>query len=378
MPITWRVPLVDLARTTEPIATELAAAFRRVRASGQYVLGQEVEAFERRCAHHLSVEHAIGVSSGSDALVAALLALEIGTDDEVIVPTFTFVASAEAVLRVGARPVLVDSAKGEFHVDCAAIAAGVTPRTKAIMPVHLFGDRVALSPLLEVARAARVVVIEDAAQAFGAGHEGGAAGLRGEVGCYSFFPTKTLGAMGDGGLVVTRDARVAEKVRSVRQHGAAARDEFHRRGGNYRLDALQAALLHVRLDVLAHEIAQRRHIAGQYRQALADLADRIVLPRASDGATYTPFVVRIPSFRDRVADELAAAGIQTSVYYRHPLHRQSAVASALEGRPAAFPNADLAAAEALALPLFPGMREPEIALVIDELRRSLLRLPGAD
>ena len=367
----WRIPLVDLARTTDPIASQMEAVFRRVRASGSYVLGPEVEAFERACAETLSIEHAIGVSSGTDALVAALLALDVGVGDEVIVPTFTFIASAEAVLRVGARPVLVDSADGAFHADPDAIASATGTRTKVIIPVHLFGDCVEPAPVLAQARAAGIAVVEDAAQAFGVRCAGGTPGTWGAVGCFSFFPTKTLGAMGDGGLVVTRDASLADRVRSIRQHGAESKDAFHRVGGNYRLDALQAGLLRLRLAGLPEEIAQRRRGAALYRQALEHLGDRIVFPRRADGATYNPFVVRIPSCRDRVARELAAAGIQTAVYYRHPLHTQKVFAT-LGLRAGGFPNAERAAGEALALPLFPGIRDEEIALVVDAVKRSLL------
>ncbi len=339
-----RVPFVDL-RPDASLAAELEAAAARVVRSGRYVLGPEVEAFEREIGGFVGARHAIGVSSGTDALIVSLLALGVGPGDEVVVPAFGFVATPEAVVRVGARPVFVDVDPASYHLDVARAAAALTSRTKAILVVHLFGRCVELAALSRLAASHRVALVEDAAQAIGARLHGTQAGALADVGAFSFFPTKTLGGLGDGGLVTTNDDGIAQAARSLRVHGSTQRDEFGRIGGNFRLDELQAALLRVKLRRLPETLAERRSIARGYAVALA--AAPLDLPRLSDDDTYNPYVVRVRGDRDALRARLAAAGIETAIYYPRSLTQQPAFAPWR----VPTPEADRAAREVLALPL---------------------------
>jgi dTDP-4-amino-4,6-dideoxygalactose transaminase len=334
------IPFIDL-RPDEALAAALEAAASRVIRGGRYVLGPEVEAFEREVAAFLGVRHAIGVSSGTDALIVSLLALGIGPGDEVLVPAFGFIATPEAVVRVGATPVLVDIDPRTFHLDPAAAARAMSPRTRAIVAVHLFGRCVDLEPL----RGVGVPIVEDAAQAIGARTSKGHAGALGTIGAFSFFPTKTLGALGDGGLVTTDDDALAATARRLRVHGAVSRDDFAQIGGNFRLDALQAALLRVKLARLPEALVERRRAARAYVEALRGAP--LELPRVSEDDTYNPFVVRVHGDRDALRARLADAGIETAIYYPRALTEQPALAPFR--RPA--PEAERAARSVLALPL---------------------------
>jgi dTDP-4-amino-4,6-dideoxygalactose transaminase len=338
------IPFVDL-RPDASLAAELEAAATRVLRSGRYVLGPEVEAFEREVAQFLGVPHAVGVSSGTDALIVSLLSLGVGAGDEVIVPAFGFIATPEAIVRVGARPVFVDIEPRSFHLDPARVDAALTPRTKAIVVVHLFGRCVDLEPLARLAAARGLKVVEDAAQAIGARSGRGMAGAQADVAAFSFFPTKTLGALGDGGLVTTSDERLAARARSLRVHGISSHDEFAEIGGNFRLDALQAALLRVKLQRLPATLAERRALAHIYASALADAP--LDLPRLSDDDTFNPYVVRVHGDRDALRARLSAAGIETAIYYPKSLTQQPAFAPWR----VPTPEADRAAREVLALPL---------------------------
>ena len=352
------VPLLDVRRQNAPLEAELRAAAARVIASGSYILGPEVERFEAAAAAYAEARFAVGVSSGTDALLVALLALGIGPGDEVICPSFTFFATASSVARVGARPVFADSLEDSFNLDPAHFEALITPRTKAVIPVHLFGQPAEMDAILEIAARRGLRVVEDAAQSFGADCGGRKAGALGDCGTVSFYPTKNLGGLGEAGLLVTNDARLAERARVVRNHGAE-RQYFHSIiGGNFRLDALQAALLSVKLPHLDGYTAARRRHAVEYGRLLGDLPG-IRLPAARPGRTHiwNQYTVRVPGRRDALRAYLAERGIGSAIYYPLPLHRQECFACL--GTQAGLPVADRLAAEALSLPVFPELTAAE-------------------
>ena len=360
------VPFFDRTRGDAAIEGELTAAFHRVVRSGRYILGPEVEAFEHECARALGVQHAIGVSSGSDAVLAALMAVGAGPGDEIICPAYTFFATAGAIARLGATPIFVDIHPSTYLIDPAAVAARISPRTRAIVPVHLFGrcaDMDALRALTSLP------IIEDAAQAFGATLGQRSAGAIGTLACFSFFPTKNLGGFGDGGLVTTRDPALAARVRALRAHGAPEKNRHTEVGGNFRLDALQAALLRVALPRMNAALAARRRNAALYDQGLAGAAiSDIVLPEGGQGATYNQYVIRVrgADVRDRLRAHLTSRGVGTEVYYPVALHRQPCFAALGLGE-GSLPVAEAAARETLALPIFPELTAAEIGLVVAEL-----------
>jgi dTDP-4-amino-4,6-dideoxygalactose transaminase len=348
------VPLLDLTAQYRPIRDAVLAAIARVADSQQFILGPEVEAFEREIAAFLGVDHAVTASSGTDALLMALMALGIGPGDEVITPTYSFFATAGSVSRLGATPVFVDVDPASFNVTAAGVRAALSPRTRAILPVHLFGLPADLDPLLAAGRQAGVPVIEDAAQAIGARYHGRPVGGFGLMGCFSFFPSKNLGAFGDGGLVTTSDASLARDLRRLRNHGMDPKYYHAIVGGNFRLDAIQAAVLRVKLPHLPAWSEARRRNADRYR-ALFDefgLHRQVELPVELPGCThiYNQFVIRVPD-RDGLRACLASRRIGTEIYYPVPLHRQVCFAGL--GRAAdPFPVADRAAATSLALPIY--------------------------
>lgn len=348
------VPLLDLRAQYAPLRAEILAAVTRVCDSQRFILGPEVDALERELAGHLSVEHAIAVSSGTDALLAVLMALGIGPGDEVITPTFSFFATAGSVARLGATPVFVDVDPVTLNADPTAIARAVTPRTRAILPVHLFGLVADLDPMLAVARAANVPVIEDAAQAIGASYHGRQAGTLGLAGCFSFFPSKNLGAFGDAGLITTGDAGLAAELRLLRSHGAERRYHHSRIGGNFRIDAIQAAVLRVKLPHLQAWTDARRRNADRYRALISEarLDRTITVPSEPAGYThiYNQFVIRAPR-RDALREHLTSRQIGTEIYYPVPFHRQDCFKT-FPHDAGAFPVADAAAATALALPIY--------------------------
>lgn len=348
------VPLLDLNAQYQPIRDEVLAAVVRVCDSQRFILGPDVEALERELADMIGVPHAVAVSSGTDALLIALMALEIGPGDEVITPTFSFFATAGCVTRMGATPVFVDIDPVTFNVDPDAVARAVTPRTRAIVPVHLYGLCANMDAILDVANHARVPVIEDAAQAIGARIGARQAGSLGTVGCFSFFPSKNLGAFGDGGLVTTNEAALATEMRLLRNHGAEPKYYHSRIGGNFRLDALQAAVLRVKAPHLAGWTAARRVNADRYRALFAEfgLLDTVTLPIEPDGYThiYNQFVIRAPR-RDALREHLTGQRIGTEIYYPVPFHRQQCFQCLV--RPGdEYPEADRAAADVLALPIY--------------------------
>jgi len=365
---TPHVPLQDLTAHHEPLLPELAAAAVRVLTSGRFIAGAEAEALEREVAAALSIPHAVGVSSGTDGLLAALMACGVGPGDEVVTTPFSFFASAGAILRLGATPVFADVDPATLNLDPTAAAARLGPKTRAVLVVHLFGRAARLEGLEAPCAARDIPIVEDAAQAIGAradasqissgiSSNGRPVGALGRCGVISFFPSKNLGGFGDGGMVLTTDADFAARIRVLRVHGATAKNRHEVLGGNFRLDELQAALLRVKLPHLPRWTERRRHIADHYRRCLSPLetAGAIDLPPADPGNVWNQFVVRIRDCaRDPLRQHLAGRGVATAVYYPTPLHLQPALAQ-LGWRAGAFPHAERAAAEVLALPIYPEL-----------------------
>ncbi|HVC96292.1 MAG TPA: DegT/DnrJ/EryC1/StrS family aminotransferase [Pirellulales bacterium] len=365
------VPLIDISRHNAQLENELAAALARVSRSGRFVLGPDCQDLESGIAAFCQARHAIACASGSDALVLALMAYEIGPGDEVIVPSFTFFATASAVSRLGARPVFVDIDPASYNLDPALVAAAVTPATKAVIAVHLYGQCADMAPLVALARRHRLAVIEDACQAIGAEYRGRRAGVLGDVACFSFYPTKNLGGWGDGGMLTTEDDVLADKLRLLRVHGMQPRYHHQLLGINSRLDTLQAAVLNVKLPHLEGWTAQRQRLALRYGELLrrAKLDGALGLPAAdTEGRhVWNQYVVRVPGGRrDSLREHLAGRRIGTEIYYPVPLHRQPCFAS-LGYREGSLPETERAARETLALPIFPELTAAEQSLVVEEI-----------
>ncbi|MBI3264637.1 MAG: DegT/DnrJ/EryC1/StrS family aminotransferase [Acidobacteria bacterium] len=362
-----RVPLIDLQAQYRPLRADIMAAIARVCDEQRFILGPEVEALERELAAMLEVKHVIGVSSGTDALLVALMALGIGPGDEVVTTTFSFFATAGSIARVGARPVLVDIEPATFTLDPAAVERAVTPKTKAIMPVHLYGLSAEMDPIVRIAERAGAAIVEDAAQAIGARYKGRQVGGFGTLACFSFFPTKNLGAFGDAGLVTTDDEALGSRVRALRTHGGERRYYHQRIGGNFRIDALQAAVLRVKAPHLRGWTEARRANASTYRRLFAEqgLTSIVRLPVEPDGFShiYHQFVVRVPR-RDQLRAHLDRLGVTTEIYYPLPFHLQECF-RALGHRTGDFPEAERAAAEVLALPIFAEVTEEQQRYVVD-------------
>jgi dTDP-4-amino-4,6-dideoxygalactose transaminase len=365
-----KVPLLDLKAQFAPLRAGVLEAITRVCDAQQFILGPEVEGLERELERSLGIPHAVGVSSGTDALLAALMALDVGAGDEVITTPFSFFATAGSIARLGARPVFVDIDRATFNINAGAVAAAITSKTKAIIPVHLFGQSADMAPILEIAERAGVPVVEDAAQAIGACYRGRPVGGIGTIGCFSFFPTKNLGAFGDAGLVTTADGTLARKVRAIRQHGGEVKYHHDSVGANFRLDALQAAILRVKLPHLEGWTAARRRNAERYEALFkqANLGGRVTLPARSPESThiYNQFVIRVPE-RDHLRAYLQSSGIGTEVYYPLPLHLQRCFRG-LGYRNGSFPVAETAANEALALPIYAELTEEQQSRVVEAIR----------
>jgi dTDP-4-amino-4,6-dideoxygalactose transaminase len=367
------IALLDLGPQHAALSLSLRAAFERVLASGHFILGPEVDAFERELAEYVGVAHAIGVSSGTDALLLALMALEIGPGDEVITPAFSFFATAGVIARVGATPVFVDIEPRGYNLDLARLERALSPRTKAIVPVDLFGQTCDLDALLPWAAARGLPVIEDAAQALGARSGSHAAGASATFGCFSFFPSKNLGALGDAGLLTTSDAALAKRARLLRAHGAEPKYHHAAIGGNFRIDALQAALLRVKLPHLPGWTAARRANAARYDASFAAArlpAALLETPaRIFDGHVFNQYVIR-SSRRDDVQSALRAQQIGCEVYYPVPLHLQPCFTQ-LGGRPGSLPEAERAAREVLALPIYPELGTERLERVVEVVVAAL-------
>ncbi len=372
------VPLLDLQAQYRPLRAELLAAIERVCDSQRFIMGPEITAFESEMARMLGVEHAVSVSSGTDALLLALMALDVRAGDEVITPTYSFFATAGAVARLGARPVLVDIDETTFNLDPEQLSAAITPRTKAILPVHLFGLSADMDPILDVAARAYIPVVEDAAQAIGASYKSRLLGGLGAAGCFSFFPSKNLGAFGDAGLLTTNDAGLAKQARLLRTHGMEPRYYHHLVGANFRMDALQAAILRVKAPHLAEWTAGRRANAARYRKLFRDagLLDRITLPNepADRWHIFNQFVIRTAD-RDGLKAHLDARGIGTEIYYPVPFHLQPCF-SYLGYRQGDFPRAERAARESLALPIYGELTANQQEAVVGAIGDYVLRRVG--
>lgn len=374
------IPLLDLHRQYPTIAGDIEQRLLRVARSQRFVLGPETDELERSLAEYLGARHAIAVSSGTDALLVALMALGIGPGDEVIVPTFSFFATAGVVARLGAKPVFVDVEPGTLTLDVEATRAAITPRTRAIVPVHLYGQGAAMDELLALSEQAGIPIVEDAAQALGACHrDGRRLGTLGLVGCYSFYPTKNLGAFGDAGLVVTNDDVLAHRIRIMRNHGMEPRYYHAVVGGNFRMDEFQAAVLNVKRTHLDSWNAARRKHAASYRRMFAEsglVGEAIELlverfPDVPGSHIYHQFVLLVRD-RDRLRRWLTERGIGTEVYYPVPFHRQECFRG-LGYRADDFPVAEDAAARVLALPMFAELRADEIAAVVEAIAEFYAR-----
>jgi dTDP-4-amino-4,6-dideoxygalactose transaminase len=387
-----KVPLLDLKAQYQSVAADVEAALRRVMDSQRFILGPEVEALEEELADYCGTRFAVGVSSGSDALIVSLMALGIGPGDAVLTSPYTFFATAGAIARVGAIPVFADIGE-DFNLDPEAAEralAGSPLRVRAMIPGHLFGRCARMEELLELAKHYNLEVIEDAAQAIGAEYLSAGevlrAGAMGRLGCFSFFPSKNLGCCGDGGLVTTSDPLLADRLRLLRGHGAKPKYYHSIIGGNFRLDALQAAVVRAKLPHLDGWTERRRQHAATYKRLLAEsgLLRRGLLrlpPEVDEGGkrggvrghVYNQFVVRVPG-RDVMRERLAEAGVSTEVYYPLPLHLQECF-DYLGYREGDLPRAERAAKESLALPIYPELSEEQITYVVESLEAALLKLP---
>lgn len=362
------VPLLDLGRQHQPLLDELTAALRRVCQTGAFVLGPEVKNLEQSVAAYCRVRHAIGCASGSDALLLALMACDLGPGDEVILPSFTFFATASAVTRLGAKPVFADIDPVTFNIDPLAVGRLLTPATKAIIPVHLFGQCAEMDAINRIAAQAKALVIEDVAQAIGAEFEGRRAGSIGAVGCFSFYPTKNLGGAGDGGMLTTNDDQLAERLRLMRQHGMNPRYYHKVVGINSRLDSFQAAVLNVKYPHLDQWTALRQANAARYDELFTDAGlDRILtLPQARSNCrhVWNQYVIRVPDGRrDILRESLAKSKIGAEIYYPLGLHDQECFRY-LGYKPGDLPETDRAACEVLALPIFPELTAEEQQTVV--------------
>jgi dTDP-4-amino-4,6-dideoxygalactose transaminase len=362
-----KVPLLDLQAQYRPLREEILAAMTRVADSQRFIMGPEVSSLEDELAAMLGIRHAIAVSSGTDALLLALMAIGVTTGDEVVTPTYSFFATAGSVARLGATPVLVDVDEDTFNIDPEQAIAAITPRTKAIIPVHLFGQSADLDPLMDAAGRRGIPVIEDAAQAIGATYKARPLGGIGACGCFSFFPSKNLGAFGDAGLLTTNDDALASRARLLRTHGMEPKYYHHVVGANFRMDALQAAILRVKAPHLAAWTEGRRRNAGRYRELFteAGVTDRVRLPdeRPDRLHIFNQFVIRVAD-RDGLRRHLDARGVSTEVYYPVPFHLQPCFASLGYAR-GAFPRAERAAETSLALPIYGELTDAQLHAVVD-------------
>jgi dTDP-4-amino-4,6-dideoxygalactose transaminase len=369
IPANLPVPLLDLKAQYSTIREEIRSAIDRVADSQHFILGPEVEGLESEVADYSGCAHGIGLSSGTDALLVALMAIDLRPGDEVITTPYSFFATAGAVWRLGARPVFVDIDTETYNIDPAKIEEAVTDRSRAIIPVHLYGQMADMDPVMEVARRHNLVVIEDAAQAIGSEYKGRRAGSIGDMGCFSFFPSKNLGGFGDGGMVTTNSEELARRVRLLRNHGYSPKYYNKVVGGNFRLDAIQAAVLRVKLRYLDEWTAARQKNAARYRQLFAEagLTDdygKVVLPREAPERRhiYNQFVIGSRR-RDQLMAHLKERQIGTEIYYPVPLHLQECFA-ALGHREGDMPASERAAKETLALPIYPELTDEMLGSVV--------------
>ncbi len=367
------VPALNLKAQYQSIRDEIEPVVREVLENQAFVLGPEVARLEAEIADYCGAASGIGCASGSDAVLLPLLASDIGPGDEVITTPYTFFATAGSIWRTGARPVFVDIEPGTFNIDPALVEAAITPRTRAIIPVHLYGQTAEMQPLQEIARRRGIMVIEDAAQAIGAAYHGTRTGALGDAAAFSFYPSKNLGGFGDGGMVTTSDPQLARRIARLRVHGMEPKYHHHEVGFNSRLDALQAAVLRVKLRHLDTWTSLRREAADRYHNLFAThgLEEAVGLPieRHGNFHVYNQFVIRVPAtLRDGLRDHLATRKIGTEIYYPIPLHLQVCFAS-LGHKAGDFPHSESAARETLALPIYPELTDAEQRYVVGSIRQ---------
>jgi len=372
-----KVPLLDLKAQYQSIKAEIQKVTAEVFESQYFILGPRVEALEEAIAGYCLSKHAVGVSSGTDALLISLMASEIGPEDVVITTPYTFFATAGSIWRVGAQAVFVDIDPDTYNMDSglleralSAMSSQDMARVKAVIPVHLYGQCADMDPILKIAADYNLIVIEDAAQAIGADYKGRRAGSMGDFGCFSFFPSKNLGAFGDGGVVTTDSDDLCDKLRVLRAHGAQPKYYHRLIGGNFRLDALQAAIVSVKLKYLDTWTLARQENARKYRElfALAKLDDLVKMPVEKEGRhIYNQFVIRLKERRDDLRLFLADAGIGTEVYYPMPLHQQECFSS-LNYKKGDFPISEHAALHTLALPIYPELSDDQQAYVVEQIK----------
>lgn len=371
------IPFVDLQSQYASVKDEVDQAIARVVEGGEFILGAEVEAFEHEFAGYCGVKYTIGVASGSDALLLSLLGLGVGAGDEVITTPFTFIATAEAIVRAGASPVFVDIDPITYNLDIRQIQGSVTSRTRAILPVHLYGRPAPMAEICQIAAKHGIKIVEDCAQSLGAEYNGRKAGTIGDVGCFSFFPTKNLGAYGDGGMVITDDPALAEKVRSLRVHGRSTNHQYTAHGLNSRLDALQAAILRVKLRYIERWNELRRTRARAYTSLLSQVRG-IMTPASCDGkgkesCNYYTIRISEPSLsRDILHDQLNARGIQARIYYPLSIHLYDSYRY-LGYELGNFPQSERAQAEVLSLPIYPEMADGQVSAVATEVKEAIGR-----
>jgi len=369
------VPLLDVGRGNAPLREEFLEALAGVIDSGKFLFGPDVEALEREVAKYSQIDHAIGCASGSDALLMALMAAEIGPGDEVIVPSFTFFASVSCITRLGATPVFVDIRADTFNINAEKLEAAITPRTKVVIPVHLFGQCAEIDRICQIAAQHDLIVVEDAAQAIGAAYHSRPAGSWGSIGCFSFYPTKNLGGMGDGGMLTTGDAATADKLRLLGSHGMRPRYYHRILGINSRLDTFQAAVLRVKMRHLPAGVEGRQANAKRYEQLFRDAgllnSGSVALPVQDPNAfhVWNQYSLRVKhGQRDLLKASLSERGIGTEIYYPVPMHKQDCFAGIsipAEG----LPETELACAEVLNLPIYPELRIDEQVRVVDSIKQ---------
>ena len=374
-----KVPLLDLKAQHDPIRKDLLAAMEEVLDQNNFILGKEVEELEKHVAAYSGTRFAVGVSSGTDALLASLMALDIKAGDEVITTPLSFFATVGAIVRLGATPVFVDIDPVSYNLDPDKLESAVTARTRAIIPVHLYGQCADMTPILELAAIHKLEVLEDAAQAIGAEYrDGRRAGAMGLAGCLSFFPSKNLGGFGDGGMIVTNDEEFARQLRILRVQGGKPKYHHGIIGGNFRLDTMQAAVLNVKLPYLDRWTALRQEHADLYEKLFGELNVNVGLPRAIYRQTgvrhyhiYNQFVIGVPK-REALRDYLKTKGIGTEVYYPVPLHLQQCL-KYLGHHEGEFPQAERAASELMALPIYPELTEDQQHYVVQTIREGLAK-----
>ena len=371
------IPILNLTRQYEQLKTRIDEALIRVAASGHYILGPEVKAFEAEMAQYLGVKHVVGCANGTDALFLALKALKIGAGDEVITTPFSFVATSEAIVRAEAKPVFVDIEPDTMNLDVSRLEAALTPKTKAILPVHIFGQPANMDAVCAFAKAHNLKVIEDCAQSIGSEFKGRKTGAIGDIGCFSFFPSKNLGAMGDGGMCTTNDDELAERLRMLRVHGSRKRYYHEEPGINSRLDEMQAAVLRIKLEHLDEWLHARRTIADRYDRMLAPLAEWLKTPYRSPDAKHVfhQYTLQVQGenpakLRAEIQQKLQDAEIQSIIYYPVPLYKQETHAK-LGLNPADYPVCERVSDQVLSLPMFPELRIDEQEAVVKALEQAL-------